>query len=168
LHREAKVAGHDSAEDKKRPEELRERRERRLAAALLLLGVVLIAAALFPWLAPEAAQVTTVRQTYATTATGQVPTRTTTTVAPISGRRDASVTLALVGVGLVSIFAGAFYPSVQSITGPGGVGITLVRKVSDAAETLEQRVNVLEESSRKQARALRSLAEKLQEPPGGR
>jgi hypothetical protein len=84
------------------------------------------------------------------------------TIASAPGRRDAGVTLALLGFGFVALAAGAFAPAISGITFPGGGGITLATKVGEAAEKLEARVTKLEDASKKQAEAVRALAKKLE------
>lgn len=101
-----------------------------------------------------------------TTTTLQRPvTKRTITTAPPPGRRDAGVTVALLGFGFVSLLAGAFFPKVSAITLPGGGGITLAANVGVAAKELETRVTKLEEASKKQANALRALAKKVEKHP---
>lgn len=104
-----------------------------------------------------------------TTITNPSDKRTETTAASGS-RRSESVTIALLGAGLLCLFVGAPTPGIASITGPGGIGVTYrqaLGSVSDVAALLEKRVGVLETNTERLGKTVELLVESLIRPPRG-
>ena len=75
----------------------------------------------------------------------------TSTESPAGTRRSETMSIALVGFGVLSLFAGSAWPRLQSITGPGGVGVTLATLTGtrDLAVQQEERLKAVEGSVEK-------------------
>jgi hypothetical protein len=80
--------------------------------------------------------VTIVDKTTTTVSTTPATDKTTTTLAPKPTRRSEGIFLAMFGAGFALFLAGAFFDRIQTITGPGGVGIVLKATGKEAAEAI--------------------------------
>jgi hypothetical protein len=89
---------------------------------------------------------------------------TTTTDAPLQTRRSETMSIALLGFGFLSLLAGSAWPRLQSVTGPGGVGVTFTSAlsgVSDVAAQQEERLKAVEGSVEKLSTTVELLVRQL-------
>jgi hypothetical protein len=147
-------------------------------ALLLTVGLIVIVVAMANWFIPERLQPTVVKESNSrmvtiqniapsrqirsgpatVTKNGEESTTTrpssklTSTRAASSSRRSEALTIALLGIGLICLFAGSPSSRIASVTGPGGIGVTFrgaLTSVSDTTALLEQRVRGLETNTEK-------------------
>jgi hypothetical protein len=80
--------------------------------------------------------ITTVDKTTTTTNNSPTTEKTTTTDAPKPSRRSEAFFLAMFGTGFVLLLTGSFFDRIQSITGPGNIGVVLKDAGTSTAESL--------------------------------